>query len=216
MQTDEPELQMYYAARAPEYDDVYRKPERQQDLRAIEQWLPRRFTDATVLEIACGTGYWTQFIAQTARHIHAVDAAPQTLRVAKDRVPADKVTFVTGDAYQLPLHLGRFGAAFAGFWFSHVPKSRRVAFLRGLHAVLDPGAIVAGQPLCRWQQHTSCRNRRRGKHLPNTRTQGRLDASRAQKFSIRRRAAVLDRRPWRKRQVYAVAVLLGVRVCGLQ
>jgi ubiquinone/menaquinone biosynthesis C-methylase UbiE len=138
----EPELQTYYAARVPEYDDVYRKPERQSDLRAIEHWLPPRFADATVLEVACGTGYWTQFIAHTARHILAVDAAPQTLRVAKDRVPADKVTFLTGDAYRLPAHLGTFSAAFAGFWFSHVPRSRRVAFLRGLHAVLEPGAHV--------------------------------------------------------------------------
>jgi hypothetical protein len=30
----------YYAVRAPEYDRVYKKPERQQDLRAIERWLP--------------------------------------------------------------------------------------------------------------------------------------------------------------------------------
>jgi ubiquinone/menaquinone biosynthesis C-methylase UbiE len=140
MLTDEPKMQKYYAARAPEYDEVYRKPERQQDLRAIEHWLPPLFTGATVLEVACGTGYWTSFIAQTARRILAVDAAPETMRLAQDRVTADKVTFVTGDAYQLPTHLGRFSAAFAGFWFSHVPRSRRIAFLRGVHAVLEPGA----------------------------------------------------------------------------
>lgn len=36
----------------------------------------------------------------------------------------------------------RFDAAFAGFWFSHVPKHGRWAFLRGLNASLKPGARV--------------------------------------------------------------------------
>ena len=50
-------LQSYYAARAGEYDAIYRKPERQADLRAIEQWLPSVLRGRRVLEIACGTGY---------------------------------------------------------------------------------------------------------------------------------------------------------------
>ena len=84
-------MQGYYAARAPEYDAIYRKPERQTDLRAIEQWLPARFDGARVLEIACGTGYWTQFIASVARHVTALDAAPETLAIAEARVPGTNV-----------------------------------------------------------------------------------------------------------------------------
>jgi hypothetical protein len=57
MATTEASMQSYYAARVPEYDSVYRKQERQPDLRSIEGWLPPRFTGETVLEIACGTGY---------------------------------------------------------------------------------------------------------------------------------------------------------------
>jgi ubiquinone/menaquinone biosynthesis C-methylase UbiE len=135
-------MQSYYAARAPEYDDVYLKPERQADLRALEAWLPARFSDATVLELACGTGYWTHFIAQVAAHIVAIDTAPETIAIAKARVPEAKTTFLVGDAYDLPSNLGPFGAAFAGFWFSHIPKARRQAFLRGLGVVLVPGAPV--------------------------------------------------------------------------
>ena len=132
----------YYAARAPEYDQVYAKPERQADLRAMENWLPPIYAKTSVLEVACGTGYWTQFIARSAERVLAVDAASETLRIAKTRVPQDKVTLVVGDAYQLPTRFGKFNAAFAGFWFSHVPKSRRSEFLHGLNARLLPGAKV--------------------------------------------------------------------------
>lgn len=135
-------LHSYYAARAPEYDQVYRKPERQTDLRAIEAWLPPRFAKARVLEIACGTGYWTQFIAPLASHVLALDIASETLCIARQRVPVGKVDFSVGDAYQLPRHMGKFDAAFAGFWFSHIPKARRREFLRGLGGRLEPGAKV--------------------------------------------------------------------------
>ena len=135
-------MQSYYAARAAEYDSVYLKPERQADLRAIEQWLPPIFAGASVLEIACGTGYWTQFIAPVASEVLAIDAAEETMRIAKGRVPAGKVRFQLGDAYALPELAGKFDAAFAGFWFSHVPKARWREFLSGLGSVLKDGAKV--------------------------------------------------------------------------
>ncbi|PIF90927.1 hypothetical protein CLU86_1824 [Acidovorax sp. 62] len=54
-------MQDYYAARAKEYDQIYAKPTRQADLRQMEAWLPTVLAGRNVLEIACGTGYWTQF-----------------------------------------------------------------------------------------------------------------------------------------------------------
>lgn len=132
----------YYEARAPEYDSVYLKPERQTDLRGIEAWLPPLFAHLRVLEIACGTGYWTQFIAPRAAECVALDAAPQTLHIARQRVARASVEFIVGDAYRLDPDLGQFDAIFAGFWFSHIPKSRRQEFLLGLDARLKPGARV--------------------------------------------------------------------------
>ena len=142
MSDGESELQKYYAARASEYDQVYFKPERQADLRKIESWLPLRFDGEKVLEVACGTGYWTQFIAPAAGSVMAIDSSPETLHIAENRVARGNVRFFVGDAYDLPQHLGKFSAAFAGFWFSHVPTTRRRAFLRGLAEVLLPGAHV--------------------------------------------------------------------------
>ena len=135
-------MQSYYAARASEYDRVYQKPERQADLRQIESWLPSVLSGATVLEVACGTGYWTRCIAPAAARVVAIDSAPEMLRIAEQRVAASNVEFLLGDAYALPRMGCRFDAAFAGFWFSHVPLDAQRTFLRGLNAVLEPGARV--------------------------------------------------------------------------
>ena len=91
-------LQTYYTARAPEYDHVYRKPERQHDLREIERWLPATLGSRAILEVACGTGYWTQFLAPVASELVALDASATVLRIARDRVHRGRVSFVRGDA----------------------------------------------------------------------------------------------------------------------
>ena len=142
MTLSEAQMQSYYAARASEYDEVYLKPERQADLRVMERWLPPHFSGASVLEVACGTGYWTQFIATAAARIVALDTSPETMAIARNRVSAAKVLFRAGDAYRLAATPQQFSAAFAGFWFSHVPVTRRSEFLQGLNAVLVPGARV--------------------------------------------------------------------------
>jgi SAM-dependent methyltransferase len=142
MQAVESSMQAYYAARAREYDRVYDKPERQADLRVLKEWLPPLFRGSRLLEVACGTGYWTQFIAPQSRQIVAVDTSPETIAIAQSRVPRDKVSFLVADAYDLPLDQGPFDAAFAGFWLSHVPKKRQTDFLRGLSATVARGSTV--------------------------------------------------------------------------
>ena len=143
MQNTDASLKQYYAARAREYERIYAKPERQADLARLKEMLPPTFADCRVLEVACGTGYWTQFLVGTAKSIIAVDANPETLEVAAEKSwPAGRVHFKTADAYSLPGELGTFDAAFAGFWWSHVLLRDRPRFLRSLDARLAPGARV--------------------------------------------------------------------------
>ena len=132
----------YYGARAPEYDAVYLKPERQANLREIEPWLPTVFVGASLLEVACGTGYWTQFISRTATNVLAIDAAAETLNIAVNRFSSNNTKYVLGDAYALPDTTEFLDAGFAGFWISHVPKARLRSFLDGFHKVLTSGARV--------------------------------------------------------------------------
>lgn len=142
MTGDDASLRAYYAARAVEYDRVYEKPERQADLAALRRWLPPRVAGKRLLEVACGTGYWTQLVAPVASGIVAIDAAAETLVIARARVHAETVRFLIADAYRVPASEGPFGAALAAFWFSHVPRHRQREFLAGLATVLSLGARV--------------------------------------------------------------------------
>jgi ubiquinone/menaquinone biosynthesis C-methylase UbiE len=136
------ELHAYYAARAPYYDAVYAKPERREDIALLSAHLASCFADRTVLEVACGTGYWTQHIAPAARRVVATDGTLEPLEFARLRPGTANVSFVHADAYTLAQSLGSFDAAFAGLWFSHVPIGSRATFLLGLHSRLLPGARV--------------------------------------------------------------------------
>ena len=136
------EMRAYYAARAPYYDAVYLKPERREDIAFLSSHLPERFRNRSVLEIACGTGYWTQHIAPAASRLVATDLTTEPIEFARLRTGTQDVQFRQVDAYALPPDLGQFDAAFAGLWFSHIPIAARQAFLHGLHARLAPGARV--------------------------------------------------------------------------
>ncbi|MFO1252378.1 MAG: class I SAM-dependent methyltransferase [Inhella sp.] len=131
----------YYATRAPYYDAVYAKPERA-DIAWLQTTLPEVFAGRQVLEIACGTGYWTPWIARTAQRLVATDGTAEPLNLARSRPGCGTVHFQRADAYALPAELQGFDAAFAGLWFSHVPRERQAEFLDGLHGRLQPGARV--------------------------------------------------------------------------
>ena len=134
----------YCARRAATYERVYAKPERQADLRAIEAWLGPLFAGRRVLEIACGTGWWTPHGAAQAAHWRATDLNPETLAIARSKpLPPGVVQFQTVDAYTLAgLGDETFDAAFAGFWWSHVPLDRLQPWITTLHGRLAAGATV--------------------------------------------------------------------------
>ena len=141
--TAEAGLREYYARRAAEYEKVYAKPERQADLARLRIDIAETFRDCSVLEVACGTGYWTPHIARYARRVDAYDINEETLAIARTKpVDPGRVRFELGDAYAPPARAPRQDAAFAGFWWSHVPKRELPRFLAGLHAALAPGALV--------------------------------------------------------------------------
>ena len=137
-------LAAYYAQRAAEYERIYAKPERQADLAALKSRMRKLCNGRKVLELACGTGYWTEVIAASATHVTALDVNGEVLEVARAKnIPTDKATFRIGNAYE-KIDAGKdCDAFFAGFWWSHVPLARLDEFLANAVRSVAPGAIVA-------------------------------------------------------------------------
>lgn len=137
------DIKQYYADRAYEYNKTYLRPERQKDIKKLHKLLKTLLRDHIVLEIACGTGYWTKSIASVSKFITAVDINDEVLQIAKNRgVPSNKVIFIQDDVYALNKIQGNFSAGFAGFWWSHILKSKLKQFIRLFHSKLQSNALI--------------------------------------------------------------------------
>jgi len=138
------DLASYYAKRAAEYERFYDKPERQGEYAALRERVAGLLAGRRVLELACGTGYWTRVMAATAAEVTALDFNQEVLDVAASKnLPKDKVTFGIGDAYAPPDLGRRHDALFAGFWWSHVLLQDLDSFLRGALNAVAPGSLIA-------------------------------------------------------------------------
>jgi demethylmenaquinone methyltransferase/2-methoxy-6-polyprenyl-1,4-benzoquinol methylase len=94
-----------------------------------------------VLEMAGGTGWWTEHLARTAGHLTVLDSSPQTLNLNRDRVGRADVEYVVADVFtwQPPR---TYDVVFFSFWLSHVPRSRFGAFWALVRSCLAPGGRV--------------------------------------------------------------------------
>jgi SAM-dependent methyltransferase len=139
------QLIQYYAHSAREYERVYDKPERQDDLEELHEKVAEVLSGHKVLEIACGTGYWTETIATTAASVLATDINEDMLALARARgLDAGKVQFSLADAFDLPSDIGggAYTACFAGFWWSHVKREDQERFLTQLRSKLGKDVVL--------------------------------------------------------------------------
>ena len=82
--TTTPHLEKYYSKRASEYEQIYEKPERQHELEWLRNRIPMLFRGKTVLEVACGTGYWTVLDGESNQnhyYMHAWESKAERERV---------------------------------------------------------------------------------------------------------------------------------------
>lgn len=138
-------MQQYYNLRSQEYEQVYyrNEPLRQSEQAAISAAIKEAFLNRRVLEVACGTGFWTKVVAEVAEYVVAVDISTKMLAIAEEKgLASEKVKFRKGNAYTLKSVSGEFNGRLANFWFSHVSKTQIHHFLSGFHKRLGAGAIV--------------------------------------------------------------------------
>ena len=133
----------YYARRAQEYDRVYTMPRWQADLATLHERIPALCAGRRVLEVACGTVYWTERIGRTAATVEACDTNDETLAIARARPGMSaRVRLVRRDAYAPSAEPPLCDAGLAALWLSHVDRARMTEFLDAFHSYLLPGSPV--------------------------------------------------------------------------
>jgi demethylmenaquinone methyltransferase/2-methoxy-6-polyprenyl-1,4-benzoquinol methylase len=130
----------YYRRRAGEYDATAYG-----DLAAARARIARVLAEmrpaGNVLEIACGTGLWTEALAEWADTVTAIDAAPEAVAIARDRARSARVSFEVADVFSWDPGR-RFDVIFFSAWLSHVPASRFGQFWQLLGSLLAPTGRV--------------------------------------------------------------------------
>lgn len=142
----------YYRARAPEYDDwFYRRGAYDRGGQHTRRWraevedvhaaLAAARPSGHVLELACGTGLWTERLVPFATVLTAVDAAPEVIAINRRRVAPAAVDYRVADLFDWQPDR-RYDFVFFGFWISHVPASRFIAFWSMVARCLTTGGRV--------------------------------------------------------------------------
>jgi SAM-dependent methyltransferase len=136
----------FYTAIADHYDAQFHDEsdeDRQDDLDDVAEQVADLMRGHTVLELGCGTGYFTDVIAETAQSVLATDISEAMLNVAREHGEGlENVQYRVVDALNLPTDLGKFTAVFAGFLWSHFKKEQQDAFLAGLRARIGKDALL--------------------------------------------------------------------------
>jgi SAM-dependent methyltransferase len=79
---------------------------------------------ASVLDVGCGTGYFTRRLARTGLRVTGIDADPAAIRYAQSRVVADE-RYLVGDARALPFPDAHFDYGVAITSLCFIPDQAR-------------------------------------------------------------------------------------------
>jgi SAM-dependent methyltransferase len=142
----------YYRARSAEYDEWWLRRGRYDRGAALNaQWFEEAASVSSalaafrptgrVLELACGTGIWSEQLLPFASHLTLLDGSPEMLKIAAARLRAPEVRTVEADLFQWQ-PAEQFDVVFFGFWLSHVPPERFADFWRLVSRCLAPGGRV--------------------------------------------------------------------------
>jgi 2-polyprenyl-3-methyl-5-hydroxy-6-metoxy-1,4-benzoquinol methylase len=118
-------MKRYYEDRAP-WHDVYMGyksvKEMEATLQPIVDTIVPQTKDQSVLEIACGTGNWTQILAKHAKSVAAVDSSPSSLTIARSKLSGlNNCSLRLADVYTLEGVGESYELIFAADLLSHVP-----------------------------------------------------------------------------------------------
>ena len=164
----------YYRARAQEYDESVQQTGRfatpePQDQQIDAEWAQIvRALHALppcdeVLELACGTGIWTQELLQVGKTITALDGAPKMLELNRAKIASPRVQYETADLFAWQ-PIREYDLVFFAFWLSHVPPEQLGSFLDKVAHAIRPAGVSSssmsqqvGTSFLAWQKRTTRR-----------------------------------------------------------
>ncbi len=146
------EMAQYYRERASEYDDWFYRRGRYNDrpetnptwfaeVDEVFAALDALHLEGDILEIAPGTGIWTERLLRYANSITAVDASTEMMALNRARLGSDRVTYMQADIFAWQ-PARTYDAVSFSFWISHVPLDRLPAFLHMVATALKPGGKI--------------------------------------------------------------------------
>ncbi|MFQ5967859.1 MAG: class I SAM-dependent methyltransferase [Acidimicrobiia bacterium] len=134
----------YFEARAPEYD-AGMVPDLSDPDAAEWQQLRAKVGGKTltgdVVDLAAGTGLWTELLRDTANSVTLVDASGEALELARQRLGGENVSYVVADLFEWKSDR-RHDVVFSSFWLSHVPPDLIPGFVDQVDSLCRPGGSV--------------------------------------------------------------------------
>jgi ubiquinone/menaquinone biosynthesis C-methylase UbiE len=95
--------------------------------------------DMKVLELGCGTGYFTKEAAKSGAKITAIDISAELLEEAKQEVTSDNVEFKVENAYKMTFEDNSFDAVIGSSVLHHLEIDNA---LKEIFRVLRPGGTI--------------------------------------------------------------------------
>lgn len=138
-------------------NNQYREAQRLHTLGALCQ--PQR--DDDVLELGCGTGHYTRFLACRVRRIVGVDFSEAAIIKARSEKNAENIQYITADIQNLELFpLGSFQKIVAVDVLEHLTNAQLANALSEVDRLLDPQGLFILFTPCRthWIERLKGRN----------------------------------------------------------
>lgn len=93
----------------------------------IEGVIKGRFPEgAAVLDVGCGAGFLTNYLAEKGHRVSGIDLSGTSLEIAKKRDPTGKVDYRVANGYQLPFPDASFSAVCAMDLLEHVADPAQI------------------------------------------------------------------------------------------
>jgi SAM-dependent methyltransferase len=125
----------YYRAHAPEY----RRVDLSSGSLAVARESLRKLGPLRhILELAPGTGDWTQELVRIGHTVIAIDASPEMIEINRQRVADPRVEYRQADLFEWTPR-EQYDLVFFAFWLSHVPPDLVDAFLLKVRDAVQPG-----------------------------------------------------------------------------